>query len=538
MADENKYSPEFSKQTDYYIKFLIYHLAIIITIVFSLYGAVKKVEDEDVEKKVEEINSLRAISNTLPLYAINDNIIKGMYFEKESCTDNDTVLNNLYSIRLTLSAPVFPGLAKDSVQKKYLSDSVNKAIDDIKTAKDRQIKLLKEIDSLSANAFQLKLTFLGDAQVDLRIWVFFLPFIFLLSCIYIFILDYKILLLKKQALVSGNPLAIEMHYPFFFLRSLLLFVEIFLVTFYIYIILLFFNIQASSLKNYVLYAVLFFGYYGFVYCLYYAERIRMGTINAVDQIFLYRKLAVIWKRITVSLSKINPFTYLGTGQLLMIATLFLVMTYNGCDEKKKFSKDEQSKGYELITRSKVLWEVYTKNYVDQDKDCEKTRDLYKNNNDLITLIQVSGALAYKYLYLFLFLALLVSFSWYWQKKRKVLFKISSFIIIFSVFTFTVYFGLYRLFEFPSYSFPLSLVCMLYWYFSFYKRTEDPAFFGLKHLKGLIIFLFPLFILSVINIIKMNPHRNGWIYFYVSLWLLLIAVVYLPLNNKTVSTTGT
>ena len=531
MADENKYSSDFSKQSDSYIKFLIYHLAIIITIVFSLYSAVKKLEDEDVAKKVAEINSLRAITNTIPLDAIHDNIIKGMYFEKAPC---DSSRSMLLDLRNSLTAHKTGDIATDSLNK-IKSDSIAKMIVAIDTAIAKQRTLLKEIEKTSSNAFQLRLTFLGDAQLDLRIWVFFLPFVFLLSCIYIFILDQKISILKRQATALGTPVTVDFQYPFSFLRSLLLFAEIFLVGLYIYIIIIFFNVQDSSLKNYVLYAVLFFIYYGLVYALYFSERIRAGTGEEITKFYLFRKLAVVWKKKVSILSKLNPFAYLGLGQVFLVATLFLVMTYSGCDERSDFHRDDLKKGYQLIIEPHVQFDLFAENYNDPQNSCDPARvNLYTAHMDsLPVILSTFGAVLNKYFYIVLVLTVLITFSWYRRRKKKILFRISSFFIVMSVFVFTFYFGFYHLFKFPAYSFPVSLLGMLYWYFSFYKRNNDPAFFGINHLKGLVIFLLPLMVLSLINTVRIYHHREGWIFLFLALWFLLLAVIFLQDPEKAV-----
>ena len=80
MPDEQQLENNYKTFSDSFIKFFLYRLIIVFTIVFTLLNAELKKEDVDINNKVERIKELQQITGTLPR---SDDMFTGaMFFDK------------------------------------------------------------------------------------------------------------------------------------------------------------------------------------------------------------------------------------------------------------------------------------------------------------------------------------------------------------------------------------------------------------------------------------------------------------------------
>jgi hypothetical protein len=197
------------------------------------------------------------------------------------------------------------------------------------------------------------------------------------------------------------------------------------------------------------------------------------------------------------LSKITSSVYLRTGQILMIITFFLIMSYDSCNEQ---GGKPEVRGYELIYTSKQ-W--------------EGGPDTIEGN--------------VKYLYVFSIICSVAIFVLSVIKKNRIIysgfFKIFAGGIIKSTFIFSCYFGLYGSVWFNDLHILISILFLLYWNFSSFNKPPFSAPLEVKYLRNNIIGLLPFIILSFITVIRNYYYRNGWIYFYTSLWLFIIGITF-------------
>jgi hypothetical protein len=431
-------------------------------------SATKNVEEKTIENMVDSTKALSAISGGIP--SIDDYIIEGKYFREDEINTSDTTVKD------TVAADNFKPEQKQA-------------------ARTKQVELIGKIESLVKQSFQFKLTFLGDVVIDMRYWMFFMPLIFILSLIYIFILDYRIRLVKKCS--EEAPVKLMAQYPFRFLRAILLSTELGLLILYFVLVIIYFGYNEDGFKSIVLKLFYLFIYYSVVYCIYLKHLLDREYLNGRpenDHVinWLQKGFTFIKARLN-AIKKINPLIRVSTAQLLIFSTLFLVMSYSSCTDSNYDAKYNVH-GYQLFSLTK-LWEGYT----------PIVSFMLKYAYDMTVLMSL--------LFLILYGNKLKSLPDH-QKyaARNGFFFISLFILV----LFTVYFSNYNIVSSWG-DIVITLILFLHWYFMIFKKTATNAFFPNAFIF-LIVYLAPFLPALCRNIFLAFDRRNGWPFFYAGLLL--------------------
>jgi hypothetical protein len=471
VLDEKKLNDQLSSFSDSYIKFLFYHLIIIFTIVYSLLNAVNSRNGDEVREIAEEVRIEAKNYKVFPEYVIDDRQIKELYFDQ---------------LRIDSSIEFITSWKRQTVSSEQ-AVKLKKLEEKLKTVKD-----------IIDKTYKIKLSFLGDVFVDLRSWIYFLPVIFLISCIHIFICDYKIKMLKKYALSHMFLLDFNCRYPFTFLRGIFLCFEVALVATYTFLLFQYFEPSQGNIKTFTICTYFSLIYYGAVYCLMVSKEISYYINGSVEPSSVIRYLRKVKTLISTVFAKWNTRYIFGTGKLLLLSTLFLPMS---CGQNT-------TKGLELLT-TKSLW-----------------------------LHGIPDAYIYKYLYILSFIAgmLTVFFSGKFKLRyRCELNLITSYGVVVPLVFFTTYFSFYFIavtlsdidldFSENSHIYITGVIFWMLWVALFPKRARADVW-NLDDLFTFIIFLLPLVFFSVTGcIIVINDMKLfGWLPFYCSLWLLLLAIV--------------
>ncbi|HXB95727.1 MAG TPA: hypothetical protein VNU70_11225 [Puia sp.] len=467
MADKN-WLQDFKDLTDTYTKFMIYHAIVVFIIVFTLINGVWKIQGRDLSDRVRRAKGA----------------LRACHSEADRFTQDELLLNMYFS----------PPEDKEGRprRRENETDTVTYAgMDSVKAALAAK-KCIDSIDEIHVKAFSLRLNFFYDTVIDLRVWIFILPFIFFVSLVYAFILDFKITLVKRLAISDQQPISIADQYPFRFLRRCLILVEALFLVIYTYLLTAFLKDAIGMILTYVYTGYFLLVYYSFVYCCNVA--IKMSGAHAIeisDTLTIYRIAARCWKWLYRVIRKIRFQPYLSTGQVLMVLTLFLVMSYDSCDHS-------YVKGYQLW-KPQYYWE----------------EDLVVNN-----------AFIYKYLYIATMLAMVAACCWYFYRSpAHILSRISTWIgsyFFLAACLYSVYFGFYdslldALDIFVGVGF---FIC---WYIAM-RRTGRGQLPTPRQFGRFVVILAPFILLSLIHCLRAYKEQNGWIYYYLSIWFITIACV--------------
>lgn len=528
---------QFKSQCDAYIKFLSIHFVIVFTIVFSLISAILQIDNDEIKSKVNEIRSLISKSEELP--HVNDYFIEKMYMEDIRNTARESIKDTATISTTTIDT----GKTIQIKNTTAISDPVERI--------NKIEKLVHDIVTISNNAFKLKISFLGDITVDLRYWIFVLPLFLIFSAIYIFILDYKIILLKET---QPGEIGENQKHPFNFLRNLFLVLEVFLVAAYVVVLVKFLNYGYMGFKNQILMVYFFFIYYSLIYCLFIKSKLKTDAYKGnPTPDFLGRMLTYFKKSGTEFLiffrANRRHSLLIGTTQVLLISTLFLSMSYQQCSESG--SGNMKAQPTVELNDTAANREISKQNIQpkEENSQVEKRSDFIKGYELMTTpktWIDVPpGAFQFydqvnsyilKYSYIAVILITLFLSIYYFKKeikKQDKRFSVSRLLFCISIIMvtyFSVYFGLVNV---AYIDILVSLIILLYWYFVTVKRiakgnAENRQF---KIISTLVIYLFPFIIASFINCIVNSDELTGWIFFYIGLWFLIITstIIY---NYKT------
>jgi hypothetical protein len=461
--NENGFDQKFSSLSETYIKFLVYHSIIIFTIVVTLLNAVNSVKNKGVHRKVDDVFDLAIENHILPIYAVHDTTIANLYF-----SDLDTTKYRvLYS--------------KDTLPPQ------------LRAIENDQIRKIQEIEDITDNAFLIKLSFLGDVTVDLRSWIYILPFIFLISCIYIFIQDYKISLIKRTASFNKSPVRLTDQYPFKFLRLCFLFFEFFLLIIYGFIIFRYFERASPSIFTTVVCAIVYFLYYGLIYCLFIAKNMTNDFTDGRLSITFINRAINICRKIYGVISKRNPLSFFTLGQASVFITLFVALSWK-CNQT-------DLKGYQLIVDKNSYWQ------------------------DAHNLV---GAF-YKYLYLVALFASLAIFLYYKRElvndllrklKKSVALVLVALIIFFSMYFGVAFFDVLT----DRVLIPSACLFFLFWMRNYYLKGDEKSILNKRQVFIIVVYLFPFIVVSVLIVLAFITELPGLILLYFGLWLLLLGIV--------------
>jgi hypothetical protein len=459
---------KYKEMCDGFTKFLLYHIVIMFTIVFSLMTATQNVEEKGIEEKVDSTKALKDISGVIPV--IDDYIITGKYFREDEINTTDIPEKDT-------AAP--NNFTQEQKQAAYI----------------KQVALIGEIEKEIKRSFQFKLTFLGDVVIDMRYWMFFMPLIFILTLIYIFILDHRIRLVKQCS--EEAPVKLIAQYPFRFLRAVLLSTELGLLILYLVLVITYFGYNADGFKSIVLKLFYLFLYYSVIYCIYFKHTLDREYLNSAPENnhvikFLQKGFSFIKARLN-ALQRINPLLRVSTTQLLIFSSLFLVMSYSSCNDTA-YNAKYNIHGYQLFSLTK-LWEGYN----------TTVSFLLKYAYDTTVILS--------FLFLILYGNKLKSSSD--QNKytvRNGFFFVSLFILI----LFTVYFSNYNIFSGWG-DIIITGMLFLHWYFMVGKKSSPNTFFPNAFIF-LVVYLAPFLPALCRNIFLAFDRRNGWPFFYAGLFL--------------------
>lgn len=467
MPGDKSYTERFKEQADTYSKFILYHIIIIFTIVFSLYNGVTKIQGEDIMRKADSVKVLHKQVRTGFSVITNDWLIQSMYFS------NDEVSSGF-----------------------KIDTSISQA-----EAAARQTRLVREIEDQYAQAFNFRLGFLGDVSVDLRVWIFILPVILFISLIYLFLLDLKMVLLKKTAAVHGEAISLTEQYPFNFIRASALLIESGLLIAYSNILYTFLKYSDDYIRFLILKAYAFLIYIAVVYCLSVAYKLsKADGQDVAENLLLYRWGRAIWRFLSGRRGSVGLYPMLGTGQALVLITLLLVMSTSTCDNHYT--------GYQIVTGQRK-WE-----------------HLNSNMGNFYSL-----------LYTATIAAALFAFCLYNYRSQKKLVRLISnftgfyFKLIAAIYTF--YFGIGWPF-FDDESVYAGILLFMGWYFLLYKKKKTPERPGLFERSRFVLYLSPLIILAIANCLKAFTDQNGWIFYYCGIWIVNIAFLQYTRLRQTAS----
>lgn len=531
---------QFKTQCDDYIKFLFIHLIIVFTIVFSLDTAIDKIDGEDIRDKISALNSLCHEAHYLP--ESDDYILEKMYLEE-----------------------IRDGMRADTIS--------------FNTRNAAAEKIISEIEQVSSEAFKFKISFLGDVAVDLRYWVFVLPLFLIFSAIYIFILDYKIVLLKKA---NGDVISEHQKHPFNFLRNLLLVVQILLVVGYIWVLFRFLGFGTAAFRSSVKWMYFISVYYAFLYCRYIKNRLDKDALKEkylpgpLDRLGGYiKKLGAAL--LNSSQKKVRPAFFVGITQALLFSTLFLSMNYTSCGESQskteaiasivdsttnmpvEFSPADSSKKttdimVDTVDKNLKLADTITQsgnidtlNYeTNPIEDTGNAGKEFVKGYELITTSRhwvdqegqsfifgdVSGGRFLKYAYIAVMAIALLLFGFY---RRKVKEKKTSFISgslyfmsIFLAIHFFVYFGNYNYANIGVINVIATILIFSHWYLVIartgLKKEEKTKW--VETTGMLIVYLLPFLVSGMSACIAIFQKLNGWIFLYFGLIFLVISSTFI------------
>ncbi|WP_132053145.1 hypothetical protein [Pseudocnuella soli] len=328
MAD-NDMKEEYTGLTDTFIKFVIARLVVTVTVVVTLYNGVSSRDYRAIVSNYSKIKSLSDSSWGVPL--TGDWFIDGMYL--------DHGMYKRDSLDGLLSA-VATQIGKTTV------DTSN-----VLTYKREQDSLLLINQEKLASLFKLKLSFISEEAINLQIWLFILPLLYILSNIYVFFLKKKMRLLElrlsKASMGNGIGLTFYDKYPNAFLVKAMFWAELILLSFFL---ITYYKIL-SDINAYFYYIVIgtLLAYY---YSLAYSYSIYIRFEGRTEK----SRLIIAWEYVASYISKIiNRFQVrkLGiSGISMVLITLLLSVSNKGC------TKDDPMPGEEYHYYRSGKWHSY------------------------------------------------------------------------------------------------------------------------------------------------------------------------------------
>lgn len=471
------------EQCNSYIKFLLYHFVIMFTVVAALLSATEKIEGDKVQELVRQVIALKDTTGKIPY--TDDYIINGRYFEDEQNSEKVE----------QIEPDEFIEPPDDSTNRDTVAIVTEvKSQDPVKRQKD----LVREIENEVKAPFQFTLSFLGNVTIDMRYWMFFMPLLFIVSLVYIFILDYKISIEKE--LLGHDKIPMREQYPFRFMRLLLLAAEGILFLLYLFLVFQFFKFTAENLRNLVYKLFILTTYYSLLYCFYVKYTLQFEAIggriqnNQLNRYFhrIYSYLLKTTQRIFL----LTPKVRFSISQVFLLTTLFLVMSYSGCNEREQ-NPEDFIKGFELFTLERQ-WESRLNPFM---------------------------GFVLKYSYnLILILSTVVTAIILFRKRNAAggagFIKTTYFLSIFFFILFTVYFSNFNIISAWA-DFVVALLLYGHWYYmTGTKRNVNTSINNIQYKSYylLVLYLLPFLPFLMFNIIDVFELRNGWGPFYIGLWI--------------------
>jgi hypothetical protein len=477
MPDEQQLENNYKTFSDSFIKFFLYRLIIVFTIVFTLLNAELKKVDVDINNKVERIKELQQTTGTLP--RSDDMFIGAMFFDKGDIGN--------------FGVPY---------------------IDSIKSAAfAEQEQLLKQVEQDTKRAYLMQLPFFNNTTVDLRYWIFLLPILYIFSTIFLYIITIQEIIIRKKVLLENADISTLVTYPNQYLKELFALLEIIMVGIYLYVFFEFIKYNDDAINTIVIRLYIFILYFSIIYALYVGEKMKKAELQnnyKPNVFFLYIKRAYAF--LIKAVQKLNPLLYLRTGIIFLGSTLFLIMSYSTCDDTERFHAENAKKGYQLFT---YKWK--------QELDSHYSGIFYECLYIVVLFIGFS-----------LLLLNIKRIRHYFSAIRSgTYFLILKWSVLAVCFLFTVYFGFYHLIFYDAFII-ISVLLLLHWHYNFnnnFFSTAKGKVFATSSLASYIIYLLPFIFYGTINAIKQFRLRNGWVFFFAALWLFVIGIVFLEISKK-------
>jgi hypothetical protein len=187
--------------SDTYVKFTLARLVIMTTIFITLYESINSKKYEELVSYYNRIENLSQYSYGVPVY--NNWFIDGM-FGTHGIYSSDS-LRALQSVYYTQDSKF--------AYTKILDTAT------ISTARIKQLTMLDSINRKLPEIFLLKIDFISSQPLNIQYWIFLLPFLYILSCIYGYTLKRKLDIVVYRSKVSRqeNTITDFERYPTFYL---------------------------------------------------------------------------------------------------------------------------------------------------------------------------------------------------------------------------------------------------------------------------------------------------------------------------------
>jgi hypothetical protein len=554
MDDQlKKIKSSYDSLTGEYQKFGFVRLVIVITLVLTIANSIKSLNTGQNTAKAAEIIALKEITGSIP--ETNDWALRLMFFSADNpiktddinhLTENekqgdvmdepviketitlDSVVEYIDTLALfvkkdtttvlpdTLIDSTLPALpdtlqhtAAQAALPESLPDTVQLKNDDlVKNSIKKQKELLTEIEKSMTTAFIYNAPFFNGATIDLRFWIIILPFLFILTQVYVFLLLSKInvlVLAAKQIEPEAKdnfpdfierPLIPFTAYPFRFIKTTIFLIEAFLLT-ALTIFLFYFSQDLNTILVDIIKAFYFFMIvYAIGYCQHMNIKIKASAFGNVYPPSLLEKILLYGKQLLKScIDFVGPRLTITTGSLLLLFTLLLTVG-QGCNEKG-------IKGYKFISQTldkDTTWFYYSR------------ISLFYNFAYVLAIVFAVAALVY--------LIVKKIKPGYTAFADQYLFNGLYFLSGFFVIIFSFQVGTRYFLAFDLYLLPLLLFFIIYWSITFRQTLSSLANQNLvsQKVNRLIIYLLPFLIISFGLSLSLFKRLNGLIFLIAGLLL--------------------
>lgn len=410
------------------LRFGVIRLSILFIMIVSFSRAFEQIDSREVKKKQEEIQNLEQ-----GLFAKN----RDTQDLKKELDDKRREFNRLWAANsnwsgkpkqepphsgpplnasrgkkekprqaaIPVTSPSREEINTAEAEKKKVEDEFTRAEADRKSDQGKIEDLKSGIADIYRKAFRVKVPVPGtEPEIDLRTWIYSLPFLFMFSEVYLFTLRKQRRLLSMVAAYrirerSRNDTSTFDHllfasdpanappfaqHPSQMLTNLYVLCTLALAVYLVVVAQPFWgNWDATALIP-VSQILLTAAFYTLAYCLYVSSTLDAQVASATGLIPRPSRLLTIWKRgigwIWSKLSLLKPTVSVSTGSLLILMTLFLATSVDSCFGGHR--------GYDLVrgwaeesTRNKAdeFFEADPREYLQDEETTEepfKKRKVY------------------------------------------------------------------------------------------------------------------------------------------------------------------
>ena len=218
----------------------------------------------------------------------------------------------------------------------------------IDLARMHQEKLLNAMRAQVLSAFLLKLSFLTDVSLNIQYWIFILPFLLVLSFLYLYILRQKMIVVRHYAAMEVGEENTEGNYPagltsyddhpyhyliIIFASTITVLMLMFFYTYYVILT------NIPGFKNDITICAMIASYFGLVYGATYRQQLLDEHVQSGINVNLIKwwKKFVGWlgKRYIRVSSNRRPLR----GSILILITLYVAVCSRGCQRDPPANTD-------------------------------------------------------------------------------------------------------------------------------------------------------------------------------------------------------